>query len=1333
MIDFALSVILVAASVLVVRRVRQYGFASVLPRGALSGLAARTTMAEPPTVSDPSRFPSGRSTVAAPPATFPGVTSLPRPDSVRWMADVEAPEPAPIPVSTAPISAKFVGFALLAVVLMMAATIMQLQLWNKLDELGPFWAMLGIAVCFAVVVGLGLRLTDPSVVAHPETIREAGVTSALLTSRIRIIRAMAADPLGTGLRLVGLSLLFEVLAIALFWVEQQGTLAWMLHLAASPLFLGGMWLMSRTRLRSLLGSWSRFDSIALAALVLLALVARMWQLRDVPNGVWFDESQWGLYALRLAQDPSYRPVYNPGLAPTPTAYWYMMVPFIQMLGRDPLALRIPAAIGGALGIGAVYLLGRVLFDRRTAVIAAGLSVGLVWHLNFSRIAFASIWAVTLDALAAAFFAVGLRRRSPVAFAAAGLIAGWGVHFYYTSRLMPVIFVAVALHQLIAHRMQFVRTYALSLALFALGFALAAGPLGAYALLHPREFGDRAAQLSIFREVEAAQSFQPVIDNLKSHLLMFNVHGDPNGRHNWTGRPMFSPVIGAAALLGLALALMRFRRWPYALLLVWFPVMLAGGVFSVSWEAPQSLRTIDEATAVALFAGLGIGALWQALDGFLPSLAPLERWAVAILGTFRRVRFRHSSGATAASVGAVALLVVFSATEINRYFVVQQQDDRTWEEFLTPHTEAVRQMNELPSDWPAYVDPVFVGHPTLEFLMNPKRNVLPFDRANLPITTTAGAGIYLTDRELTLPERISSVYPAADERVLSVPSGNRPGLYSFRLSPADIAGSEGVLARYGPRETALQRTEARLSFDWPSLAPMPAPFEASFEATLIAPAYGSYRIMLEGSSQARLRLDGDVVLVGGQTGNVVLAKGPHALRLDVPDAGTRPLRLLWAPPRQDELGPVPSNLLYSSPVRVTGLLARLYNGREPSSPPATEEIQPAVDMRVHNTPLPRPYTIVWTGSILAPQAGTYRFSTSSADASAVRVNGELVVNNPTSGATATGTTVLSEGWHDIQVQFLDAGAFTFVQLWWEPPETARALVPSRMLRPWSAAVAKTAQAGDDDIRLAARPPVRAEGEAGSSVSAEILATRGVLQEPRGVATAPDGTVYVADAGRKAIIEIPNDGGPPRAFAEGELKEPSGVVVLRDRSLVVLDAGAGALWRIDPSSGELGERLAPNQGLYGPRGIAVTTDGRIAVADTGNNRIVLIPLSGGNPQYVEGLREPTDVALLPDGNLLVAETGTNRITIVRPSGEKVSGWSVPQAYTVVGPHVAILPRGGWIATAPEARSILRMAPNGREPQKWDIDPNLKKPVGIAASPFGVVVADSDAATVSIYRFR
>ncbi len=421
--------------------------------------------------------------------------------------------------------------------------------------------------------------------------------------------------------------------------------------------------------------------------------------------------------------------------------------------------------------------------------------------------------------------------------------------------------------------------------------------------------------------------------------------------------------------------------------------------------------------------------------------------------------------------------------------------------------------------------------------------------------------------------------------------------------------------------------------------------------------------------------------------------------------------------------------------MTGLLAKLYNGREPTSQPAIEEIDPSVDIRVNAIPLPRPYNVEWTGSILAPQDGTYRFGTNSIDSSTLWIDGQQVLTNTAPNAMVEGTIQLSAGWHDIRVGWLDATGFTHIQMSWTRPGGAPETVPSQALRPWPPAVIAEAQPSDADVAQAAAllssQPI-ARGEAPQApTSGTVLAGSTALSQPRGVTVTPDGTTYIADAGRRAIIEIPPDGGAPRALAQGQLKEPSAVAVLRDRTVLALDAGAGAIWRIDMDTGKLGDRFAPDQGFYGPRGIAVALDGRVAVADTGNNRIVIIPSTGSGAQVIGGLREPTDVAFLPDGSLLVAETGAKQITIVRSDGGRVSSWPMPEAYTVVGPHVAVLPRGGWVATAPEARTLLRMAPNGREPQQWGVDTGFKKPVGIAVSAQGIVVTDTDAGTATTYR--
>ena len=49
---------------------------------------------------------------------------------------------------------------------------------------------------------------------------------------------------------------------------------------AGPAFLVGVWLMAPPSPRALFGSWSRLDSAVVVALFVLALIPRVWDLRD---------------------------------------------------------------------------------------------------------------------------------------------------------------------------------------------------------------------------------------------------------------------------------------------------------------------------------------------------------------------------------------------------------------------------------------------------------------------------------------------------------------------------------------------------------------------------------------------------------------------------------------------------------------------------------------------------------------------------------------------------------------------------------------------------------------------------------------------------------------------------------------------------------------------------------------------------------------------------------------------------------------------------------------------------------------------------------------------
>ena len=81
-----------------------------------------------------------------------------------------------------------------------------------------------------------------------------------------------------------------------------------------------------------------------------------------------------------------------------------------------------------------------------------------------------------------------------------------------------------------------------------------------------------------------QTLQDIIGKEPHHW-----RGDRNGLQNLPGAPMLDDIAGLLLVLGLGYSLWRSRDPRYALLPLWLGLTLLGGILSLDFEAPQSLR------------------------------------------------------------------------------------------------------------------------------------------------------------------------------------------------------------------------------------------------------------------------------------------------------------------------------------------------------------------------------------------------------------------------------------------------------------------------------------------------------------------------------------------------------------------------------------------------------------------------------------------------------------------------------------------------------------------------------------------------------------------------
>src|SRR5436190_1916853 len=218
---------------------------------------------------------------------------------------------------------------------------------------------------------------------------------------------------------------------------------------------------------------------------------------------------------------------------------------------------------------------------------------------------------------------------------------------------------------------------------------------------------------------------------------------------------------------------------------------------------------------------------------------------------------------------------------------------------------------------------------------------------------------------------------------------------------------------------------------------------------------------------------------------------------------------------------------------------------------------------------------------------------------------------------------------------------------------------------------TGAAGAGYVGQQLQPPRRPPLEPNWQATVSVLAPDARFSEPFGIVAAPDGTLFVSDAGQANQIQRISPDGRVATVAGG-FSTPSGLALASDGTLYVADTGGHAIRRISPDGvvstlagdGTPGYADGPaaQARFNGPIGLAVAPDGRVVVADTYNDRLRVIETNGmvrtlagsGRPGASDGLSDgasfdtPTGIALDASGILYVADTGHGIVRTVDLDG-------------------------------------------------------------------------------------
>jgi len=231
----------------------------------------------------------------------------------------------------------------------------------------------------------------------------------------------------------------------------------------------------------------------------------------------------------------------------------------------------------------------------------------------------------------------------------------------------------------------------------------------------------------------------------------------------------------------------------------------------------------------------------------------------------------------------------------------------------------------------------------------------------------------------------------------------------------------------------------------------------------------------------------------------------------------------------------------------------------------------------------------------------------------------------------------------------------------------------------------------------------------------------LSEPRGAALDGRGRIWVSDFGlsRIAIFDLAGGSlggwGGVKGNGKYQLQDPGDVAIHGD-DVYVADTWNGRVQHFT-TGGQFKETAVAE--LYGPRGVAVAPDGTVWIADSGNNRLVVLQAgqakrflgrAGDGP---DGLSFPVGIAV-GASRVYVADIGNHRLQVLGLDGKFQHPIPVAAWKETMEPYVAVDDKENLFVSVPSSSAVLELDRSGKVLHRWEADDagkKLMKPTGLA----------------------
>ena len=437
----------------------------------------------------------------------------------------------------------------------------------------------------------------------------------------------------------------------------------------------------------------------MVGVLILALGIRLLDLTSHPFILSGSEASIGLDAWAVADGRIQNPFATAWLT-NPTLPLYLLSVPISIFGRSIMAIRILSPFIGTLTVVAVYLFGRRLWGPVVGLFAAILLAGSHIHVHYSRLGMTNIWDPLFASAALGLIYVAWQERNRSLWILAGIVTGLNAYLFTTSHILPIILFGIFIYLLRDWREIWEQRSAI-FAAFILALIVSLPQLLFYRS-NPNIFFDRANTLGIIQsgwylDESAASGLslsEVVLRQLWYGLNSFNAGLDNSTSYN-PGTSILSFWVSALFLVGVGLAVWRFKQLRNAILLVWVLVTLifAGALLE---RPPNSHRLLIALPAVYLITSLGV--IWL---------------------TYRLLRFLKLSKRYVVPV-VLSVVIIIAVRDMMFYFGDYQNQGLYGDRNTEVANEVAVYLDSLEGQWLVYfygAPSMYTSFPTFSYLVS----------------------------------------------------------------------------------------------------------------------------------------------------------------------------------------------------------------------------------------------------------------------------------------------------------------------------------------------------------------------------------------------------------------------------------------------------------------------------------------------------------------------------------------------------------------------------------------------------------------------------------------